>query len=118
MDRITISGIRAWGHHGVLPDERREGQSFVVDIELGLDTRAAAAADDLSETVDYGSVAGSVVAVIQGEPVHLIETLASRVADACLGYPLASEVKVTVHKPQAPLGVEFTDVSVTIARGR
>ncbi|MEU6531736.1 dihydroneopterin aldolase [Streptomyces sp. NPDC046928] len=118
MDRVALRGLRARGYHGVFPEERREGQTFVVDLVLGLDTRPAAADDDLAKTVHYGVVAEEVVAVVQGEPVNLIETLAERVAQACLKHEGVHEVEVTVHKPDAPITVPFDDVTVTITRSR
>ena len=117
-DRITLSGLRGRGLHGVYPRERLEGQTFVVDAVLELDTRAAAAGDDLAHTADYGSIAEKLVGVIEGEPVNLIETLASRLAGICLADPVVSAVEITVHKPDAPITVPFEDVSVTIRRER
>ena len=117
-DRISISGLRGRGLHGVYPRERVEGQTFVVDAVLELDTRAAAAGDDLACTADYGSIAEKLVAVIEGEPVNLIETLAARLAGICLTDPAVSAVEITVHKPDAPITVPFEDVSVTIRRER
>ena len=117
-DRITLSGLRGRGMHGVYPRERLEGQTFVVDAVLELDTRAAAAGDDLARTADYGSIAERLVAVIEGEPVNLIETLAARLAGICLADPVVHAVEITVHKPDAPITVPFEDVSVTIRRER
>ena len=118
MDRVALRGLRARGHHGVLPHEREEGQDFVVDLVLGLDTRPAAADDDLGKTVHYGVVAEEVVDVVRGEPVELIETLAERIADTCLKHDVVREVEVVVHKPQAPITVPFDDVTITITRSR
>ncbi|MDX3075954.1 dihydroneopterin aldolase [Streptomyces sp. NPDC088354] len=118
MDRVALRGLRARGHHGVFEHERREGQDFVVDLVLGLDTAPAAATDDLTRTVHYGIVAEEVAAVVRGEPVDLIETLAQRIADQCLEHELVEEVEVTVHKPQAPITVPFDDVTVSIIRRR
>ena len=117
-DRITLRGLRARGHHGVFEHERRDGQEFVIDAVLWTDTTAAAEADDLAGTADYGALAGRLVAVVTGEPVNLIETLASRLAAACLADPAVHEAEVTVHKPQAPIPFPFDDVAVTIRRGR
>jgi 7,8-dihydroneopterin aldolase/epimerase/oxygenase len=118
-DRICLLGLRVFGRHGVLDHERRDGQEFVVDAVLWLDTRPAAAADDLSLTVDYDAVASRLAAVVSGEPVALIETLAGRLAAACLSVGDAvREVEITVHKPHAPLIQSFSDVTVTIRRGR
>ena len=118
MDRVALSGLKARGYHGVFPEERKEGQTFVVDLVLGLDTRPAAADDDLAKTVHYGVVAEEVVAVVEGEPVYLIETLAERIAQACLKHEGVQEVEVRVHKPNAPITVPFDDVTVTITRSR
>lgn len=115
-DRITLTGLRARGRHGCLPAERELGQEFVVDVTLGVDTRPAAAADALSLTVDYGTLARRLVAIVEGEPVNLLETLAQRLADACLSEPLVREVEVTVHKPNAPIPAPFADVAVRIHR--
>lgn len=118
MDRVALRGLRARGHHGVFPQERAEGQTFFVDLVLGVDTRPAAADDDLAKTVHYGIVAEEVVAVVQGEPVNLIETLAERIAEVCLKHEGVQEVEVCVHKPDAPITVPFDDVTVTITRSR
>ena len=118
LDRLALSGVRAHGRHGVLDEERVQGQTFVVDAVVGLDTRAAAAGDDLAHTVDYGDLARRLVAIIEGEPVRLIETLASRLADVCLAEPAVQEAEVTVHKPEAPVPCSFDDVTVTILRSR
>ncbi len=118
LDRIAVTGITAFGYHGVLDTEKRDGQTFVVDVALGVDTRDAAATDDLARTVDYSAVAAQVVALVEGEPADLIETLAQRIADAALAFPRVAVVEVTVHKPEAPVGVPFDDVIVTIVRRR
>lgn len=117
-DRIGLVGLRAFGRHGVFDHERRDGQEFVVDAVLWVDTRQAAASDDLSLTVDYSAVAGQLAAVVSGEPVALIETLADRLAAACLSHEGVREVEITVHKPHAPLIQSLRDVTVTIRRSR
>ncbi|MFF7854277.1 dihydroneopterin aldolase [Streptomyces sp. NPDC007904] len=118
MDRVALRGLKARGHHGVFPKEREEGQTFIVDLVLGLDIRPAAADDDLTKTVHYGIVAEEAVAVVEGEPVDLIETLAERIAQVCLKHDRVQEVEVCVHKPDAPITVPFDDVTVTITRSR
>jgi dihydroneopterin aldolase len=118
MDRLALRGIRGFGHHGVLDFERADGQEFVIDIELGLDSRAAAEADDLAQTVDYGLLAKGVKAAIESGPVNLVETLAQRIADLCLEHPVVRWTEVTVHKPDAPVDVAFDDVAITIHRSR
>jgi dihydroneopterin aldolase len=118
VDRVTLRGLSVRGHHGVFAHERENGQIFVVDLVLGLDTAPAAATDDLAATVHYGVIAEEVAAVVSGDRVDLIETLAQRIADTCLGHAVVEEVEVTVHKPDAPITVPFDDVTVTITRRR
>lgn len=118
LDRVAVHGITAQGFHGVFDHEKRDGQTFSVDVVLGVDTRPAAASDDLADTVDYGAVAAAVVAEIEGPSLDLVETLAQRVADACLAFDGVHAVQVSVHKPEAPVGVPFSDVIVTIVRPR
>jgi dihydroneopterin aldolase len=118
LDRIGLVGLRAFGRHGVLAGEREVGQEFVVDAVLWLDLRPAAATDDLARTVSYADLAGELTAIVTGEPVALIETLAERLAGACLTDERVQEAEVTVHKPSAPIGLPFSDVTVTVRRGR
>lgn len=115
-DEITLTGLRVFGRHGVYEEERRVGQHFTVDFTLELDTRRAAASDDVSDTVHYGEAAELVAGIVAGEPVDLIETLAGRIADALLAIPLVDAVRVTVHKPDAPIPLPFADVAVTVRR--
>jgi dihydroneopterin aldolase len=117
-DRICVSGLRAYGYHGVLPAERERGQVFIIDAVLCLDTSAAAQTDDLSRTVDYGSLASRLAELVASEPVALLETLAQRLAAACLAEDVVQHAEITVHKPGAPVGVPVRDVSVTIRRSR
>jgi len=116
VDRITITGIEAFGHHGVLPHEREYGQRFVVDVGLGVDLAAAGASDDLRDTVDYGALCAAVAAIVGGEPADLIETVAERIAARCLADERVRSVDVTVHKPSAPVPVLAAEVSVTLHR--
>lgn len=113
-DAITLTGLTVYGYHGVFDFERREGQNFIVDVTLHTDTRAAAASDALIDTADYGTLAEDIAAIIAGEPLNLIETLAERIAEHCL--TVAARATVTVHKPAAPVPAAFDDVSVTITR--
>jgi dihydroneopterin aldolase len=117
-DRIAVRGLRAHAHHGVYKREREQGQLFRVDAVLEVDTRPAAAGDDLELTVNYAEIAQRLHAVLSREPVDLLETLAQRLADVCLAHPLVDAVEITVHKPEADLGVPFDDVTVSIRRTR
>ena len=118
LDRIALRGLRAFGRHGVLAAETAAGQDFVIDAVLWLDTTAAARTDDLGRTVDYGAVAAELARIVSGEPVALIETLAERLAAACLAHEMVRRAEVTVHKPEAPIALPFADVAVTITRER
>ena len=117
-DRITLTGVRVRAHHGVFDFEREAGQEFVIDVSVAVDLAAAASGDDLGRTVHYGELAEAISAAVERDPVDLIETVAERVAAVALAFPAVEEVEVTVHKPQAPITVPFTDVAVTIVRGR
>jgi dihydroneopterin aldolase len=117
-DSISITGLTVQANHGVFDFERRDGQRFVIDLTVWLDTADAAANDDLAKTLHYGELADAVAAAAAGEPVDLIETLAERIAAVALSYAVAQAVCVTVHKPEAPIAVEFADVSITITRRR
>ncbi len=117
-DRIRLSGVRGRGFPGVFEHERREGQEFVVDVELAVDLGPAGASDDLADTVNYGEIGAAALARIEGEPHDLIERLAELVALDALAHPAVDEVVVTVHKPQAPVGVPFGDVEVSVTRRR
>jgi dihydroneopterin aldolase len=117
-DRIALTGLTVRGHHGVFAHERRDGQDFVVDATLWLDSRPAAASDDLADTVDYGALADRLATVVEGESVNLIETLAARLCELCMADQRVIAAEVTVHKPQAPIAREFADVAVTARRSR
>lgn len=118
VDEITLTGLTVFGYHGVFDFERRQGQEFTIDLALQLSLSAAAASDDVVDTVHYGELADRVAGIVAGEPVNLIETLAQRIADATLEDHRVQNVTVTVHKPHAPIEQTFADVSVTIRRGR
>lgn len=117
-DRITLRGLRVRGWHGVYPDERRDGQDFVIDVELEVDTGPAARSDDVADTVHYGELAEALAAVVAGDPLNLIEALAQRLAGVCLADSRVAAATVTVHKPHAPIAPSFDDVAVTIRRER
>lgn len=115
-DRITLTGLELFGHHGVYPAEKRDGQRFVVDMTVWLDLTDAVATDDLARTANYGALADLAARVVTGPSRDLIETVAGEIADEVMrGYPVHA-VEVTVHKPSAPIPRTFADVSVTIRR--
>lgn len=119
MATISLTGLRARGHHGVLDHERATGQVFLVDVELELDVDQAAATDDVAHTVNYAEVAAIVERILTGQPVNLIETLAVTIADTILAeFERISSVEATVNKPQAPIPADFANVAVTVTRDR
>jgi dihydroneopterin aldolase/2-amino-4-hydroxy-6-hydroxymethyldihydropteridine diphosphokinase len=115
-DQVVLEGVTARGFHGVLDEEKREGQTFVVDVRMTLDLARAGRSDDLTATVNYATVASAVVARVTGPSFDLIERLAEVIADDVLAFPLVEAVEVVVHKPEAPVGQPFTDVRVCISR--
>ncbi|MDQ3825641.1 MAG: dihydroneopterin aldolase [Actinomycetota bacterium] len=117
-DRITLTGLRVHGRHGVHDYERRGGQEFVVDATVWLDLAAAAATDELAATLDYAALARRAAKIVAGDPCDLIETVAARIADDVLTDQRVHTVEITVHKPHAPLPHPFSDVSVTLVRER
>ena len=117
-DRIELRGLRVRANHGVFDHERRDGQDFVVDVTVWMDLAAAAASDDLADTLDYGALAQRVAGIVGGEPRNLIEAVAGRVADDVMSDERVQAVEVVLHKPQAPIPLEFTDVAVVARRSR
>lgn len=115
-DRITLTGLRIFGRHGVFDHERRDGQQFVVDVTLWLDLTDAVATDDLKTTVDYGELAQLVAEIVSGPPHDLIESVAGQIADTVMRTHAVHAVEVTMHKPAAPIPLDFADVAVTIRR--
>jgi dihydroneopterin aldolase len=112
-----VTGIKAFGYHGVLPHEATEGQEFIVDLLITLDLRAVSLSDDLQDTINYADLAQIAYDNIVGERVQLIERLAGRIAEEISSaYSQITSVSVTVHKPHAPVTVNFEDISVTITR--
>jgi dihydroneopterin aldolase len=117
-DRIELRGLTVRGHHGVFEHERRDGQDFVVDITVWIDLAAAAASDDLVDTLDYGVLAQRAADVVAGPPRNLIETVAAEIADATMTDERVHAVEVVVHKPSAPIPLAFNDVAVVARRSR
>lgn len=118
-DRIELTGIEVYAHHGVLPHETERGQRFSIDVTCWLDFREAAAGDDLAKTVDYGAIAQLAHDIASGTPRQLIETVASEIADTAMRqFSALHAVEVTLHKPQAPIPVVFGDVAVVARRSR
>jgi dihydropteroate synthase len=118
-DTISVTGIAAFGYHGVFDFERRDGQTFSADVRVALSTNSrAASTDDIADALNYAELGECVKAHLNGEPVNLIETLAENIAQDVLCRFDCAGVEVTVHKPQAPLAHPFSDVACSITRWR
>ncbi|WP_243791199.1 dihydroneopterin aldolase [Saccharopolyspora gloriosae] len=117
-DRITLTGLRVRGNHGVFEHEKRDGQEFLVDITVWVDLAGAAADDDLAQTLHYGELAQRAADIVAGPSRDLIETVAAEIADGIMDDRRAHAAEVTIHKPSAPIPLTFADVAVTIRRSR
>lgn len=117
-DRITLTGLKVRGHHGVFEHEKRDGQEFLVDVTVWIDLDAAARSDDLADAFDYGALAGRAAEIVGGKPRDLIETVATELAENVMTDNRVHAVEVTIHKPDAPIPLTFADVAVTIRRSR
>lgn len=118
-DMIEIKGLFGFGYHGLFDDERENGQGFLVDLILNMDLSTVSKSDLIEDTVNYSTVCDLVLAQIIGPPVTLIERLAGQIAEQILrDYPTVESVRVTVHKPDAPVAAKVKDISVSILRSR
>jgi dihydroneopterin aldolase len=117
-DRVLMNGLEFYGYHGVIPEENRLGQRFVVDIEMDADLDEAGRTDDLGKTVNYVAVHADVRAIVEGPACKLIETVATRIADRILGAYDVSRVRVRVLKPDVPIPATLNHVGIEIERTR
>jgi dihydroneopterin aldolase len=117
-DRVVLTGLRVHGRHGVQPAEREQGQDFVVDLTAWLDLGTASESDQLTDTLDYGELARRAAEIVGGPPCDLIETVAGRIADDVMADQRVHAVEVTIHKPRAPIPLDFADVAVVVRRSR
>jgi len=118
-DRIFIEGLALHAYHGVMPHEGKVGQTFTIDLDLEIDLAGAAHSDKVMDTVSYDKVVECASEAFSAQRFRLIEAAAGRVADAVLGtFPRVRKIKVTIHKPHAPIAATFSDVGVTIERAR
>jgi 7,8-dihydroneopterin aldolase/epimerase/oxygenase len=118
MDRIEIRELRVFGHHGVLPAEQRDGQTFVIDATLWVDLAAAARSDALADTVHYGVLAERIAEAVTQTRFDLLEALAGHLTDLCLADAAVREVEIRVAKPAAPIDLDLREVAVVLRRSR
>jgi dihydroneopterin aldolase len=116
MDTIILSGIRALGCHGVLPEEQSRPQPFEVDVELSVDLAPAGRSDALSDTIDYDALTGRIVQIVEAGGCSLLEAVAAKIAAACRVDPRVTAVAVTVKKLRPPVPVHVDHVAVRIER--
>src|SRR6516165_4078670 len=118
-DTIFITGVVVHARHGVMEHETEVGQRFVIDLELFSDLSDASRSDRLADTVSYSQVVTTATAAFKDKNYKLLERAAGAVADAILtAFPRIRAVKVTVHKPHAPIAAVFDDVGVVLTRNR
>lgn len=116
MDLIKVTGLRALGVHGVLPEEKVRAQPFEIDLEMSVDLRGSGVSDDLDDTVSYADVIESVERVVTHERFELIERLAQRIAEVCRADERVTGVVVEVRKLRPPVAADVRHVSVRITR--
>ena len=117
LDHISLVGIEERGRHGMLDHERQDGQLFLVDADIYLDLQGAGASDRIEDTVDYSQISALISRIITGPPCDLLEKVATQIAEETLELENVQAVRICLHKPEAPLGLEKQDVKVTIWRG-
>ncbi|WP_342507775.1 dihydroneopterin aldolase [Sporosarcina sp. FSL K6-2383] len=120
MDYIHLNEMEFYGYHGALPEENKLGQRFRVTVSLATDLSEAGKTDNLDKTVNYAKVYNVCRAIVEGEPVKLIETVAEKIAANVMEEFEAkvTGVRVVLIKPDPPIPGHYASVSVDITRGR
>lgn len=116
LDKIILQGLQFYGFHGVLPEEKANGQWFEVDLELWGDFQLAAKSDDLRLGLDYSLIYRKVKEVMEGESRNLLENVAQYIIDSILGMPLVRKVLVRVKKLHPPLGGPAAYAAIEMVR--
>ncbi|MBR0841442.1 dihydroneopterin aldolase [Bradyrhizobium liaoningense] len=118
-DTIFVTGLSIHARHGVMDHETEVGQRFVIDLELYTDLSEPSRSDRLADTVSYAEVVSTTTAAFKNTNYKLLERAAGAVADAILShFPRIRAVKITVHKPHAPIAAIFDDVGIMLTRSR
>ena len=118
-DTIFINGLVMHAHHGVMKHETKVGQRFVIDMLLSIDLKNASRSDKLADTIDYAAIVEVASRTFTGRNFRLVEAAGGAVADAVLKeFPQVKSVRITIHKPHAPISAIFDDVGVILERSR
>lgn len=118
-DYITISNLKIFAHHGVFEEEKTDGQNFYVSAKIGIDSKAPSLTDELDKSVNYATVCELINKFMTDNTFNLIETLANRLAELILNFSdLIKSVELTVNKPEAPVGLPFENIGITVERSR
>jgi dihydroneopterin aldolase len=118
-DTIFVNGLLIHAHHGVMAHEEKVGQRFMIDLELAIDLAPAGRSDKLADTVSYSAIVDAATRAFTRESFRLVEAAAAAVADDLIAaFPPILSVRVTLHKPHAPIAAIFNDVGVSILRKR
>lgn len=119
MDKIELKEMMFYGYHGVLPEETKIGQRFIVDLSLSIDLSKAGKSDSLQDTVNYAEVYTLCQSIVEGEPKKLIETVAETICEQVLtSFPLIQECTIKLIKPDPPIPGYYKSVSIVLTRGR
>lgn len=118
-DSVHVTGLALHAFHGVMEHEATVGQTFYIDLVLDIDLAQASHSDKLADTVGYDQVVDVASRTFCAQRYRLVEAAAGAIADAVLAaFSAVTSVRVTVHKPHAPIAATFSDVGVTIVRKR
>ncbi|HVY00853.1 MAG TPA: dihydroneopterin aldolase [Pseudorhodoplanes sp.] len=118
-DYVFVRGLALHAYHGVMPHEGKVGQTFKLDITLDIDLAQASRSDRLADTISYDQVAKAASEAFCSQRYRLVEAAAGAVARTLLErFPRVSGVRITVHKPHAPVAATFDDIGVSIFRAR
>jgi 7,8-dihydroneopterin aldolase/epimerase/oxygenase len=118
-DTIFVNGLLIHAHHGVMAHEEKVGQRFMIDLELAIDLAPAGRSDKLADTVSYSAIVDAATRAFTRKSFRLVEAAAAAVADDLIAaFPPVLSVRVTLHKPHAPIAAIFNDVGVSVLRKR
>ena len=118
LDEMILSGLKVYAWHGVYEEEREKGQNFIINARIFYDTVSVAETDSVEDTIDYAKVSLYINEYMRVHQFNLIETVANKLARKLLiKFPLIQSIELEVMKPEAPIPVPFSNVSVRVNRG-